>query len=447
MKTRLALSRRTRFPAILPFALLGSAALVATAAAFAAGPGIPTTGADVTINRLTGVGEYGLADGFRGYAVGTTSCNIGDTPVNWCDNGGGCTDGVIQLTDDQHPVIAQGIYRLYNGRLEQIGMSWLKHGFLSTNSNEAQCKNGTPSCIGPPLGGSQLGVGCTDTYGSGLNGSRPLGLRSEVNATTGVFPFPYTTVSSGAVYEQRIKILETDLDADFFAGASYWAEGQYIADNDATSGNSLNNASYQPVTVNQSDFDISMTGSLVRERTAIHAWKAADAAVEMYNIDFPGGIVERFELARKVSQVDGDTWHYEYAIRNMNSDRAARAFAVDFADGTPITNAGFKDVPHHSGEPYSTSDWDSAVTQETGTVGWATATFDSDPNANALRWATMFNFWFDADAAPGAEVHTLTLFKPSISADLTFRMPVFADGFEAHNLVAWSETQTGPEVP
>jgi hypothetical protein len=90
---------------------------------------------------------------------------------------------------DQQPVIAQNLYRLAGGRFEQIGMSWLKHGFLSTNSPNAACNPQQP-CAGAPFGGDQLGVGCTDTYTGSLNGHRPAGMRSEVNATTGTFPFP-----------------------------------------------------------------------------------------------------------------------------------------------------------------------------------------------------------------------------------------------------------------
>jgi len=406
--------------------------------------GQPTTGPDVTINRITSVGNtYGASGGIRGYAVGTTSCNIGDEPVNWCNTIGGCGGGMRQ---QQHPVIAQGIYRLKTdldrpaGRLEQIGMSWLKHGFLSTNSgnSEGPCKVGQDSCTQPPQGGDQLGVGCRDTYGASLNGSRPMGMRSEVNVTVGSFPYPATAVASSGPYEQRVKVLETDLDPVLNPEALYWAEAQYIADNDAVAGNGLNNASYQQVTVSGTAYDLPLTGSLIRERSALHAWQAEDAAVEIFNIDVPGAVIERFELARKVTQLDGDTWHYEYAIRNMNSDRSARTFTVDFADGTPIASPGFKDIDHHSGEPYATTDWTPASDVPSGSVTWSTETFATNANANALRWATMFNFWFDADAPPAGAVHTLELFKPGSPSSVTFTIPLFADSFESHNLTAWS---------
>ena len=164
--------------------------------------GQPTTGPDVTVIDIYNIDSYGGADGFHGYAVGTTSCNIGDDELNWC-NIAGCDEG---LTSKQHPVIAQNLYRLKAGRFEQIGMSWLKHGFFATNKGNAQtCRQGT-ACIPPPAGFQQLGIGCTDTYWAGLNGDQPLGPRSEVNATISDFIYPYTNVTAPAIYSQRVKV-------------------------------------------------------------------------------------------------------------------------------------------------------------------------------------------------------------------------------------------------
>ena len=428
-------SIRTRFQC-LGFLVATAAFVAADSTSVAVAQGIPTLGPDVTVNLLDTVDNYGNTGGILGYTVGTTSCNIGDTPVNWCD-GSGCGGG---LTSKQHPVIAQGLYRLKDGRLDQIGMSWLKHGFVSTNSTEGACKQGA-GCTGPPLGGNQLGVGCRDTYWASLNGSRPLGMRSEVNATSGDLLIDYTNMPFSAAYEQRIKVAQNDVDPALNPGASFWIEGQYVSDNDALAGNGLNNASYRSVSVTAVSFDLTLQSTIVREHTALHAWRTADPTVEIYNIDLPGAVVERFELARKVTQLDVDTWHYEYAIRNMNSDRAARAFTVDFPAVTPITNVGFKDIDHHSGEPYSTTDWTPFIDSPNGIVSWSTETFATNTNANALRWATMFNFWFDADAPPAGAVHTLELFKPGSPASVSFLMPLFADGFQSHNLTAWSTAQ------
>ncbi len=403
--------------------------------------GQPTTGPDVTVIDIYDIDSYGGANGFHGYAVGTTSCNIGDDELNWC-NTVGCDEG---LTSKQHPVIAQNLYRLKAGRFEQIGMSWLKHGFFATNKGNAQtCRQGT-ACIPPAAGFQQLGIGCTDTYWAGLNGNQPLGPRSEVNATISDFIYPYTNVGYSQVYDQRVKVADADVDPALNAGALYWVEGQYVADNDAAAGNGLNNASYRKATVSAGTFALIMEPdnppsyfATVRERSAIHAWPATDPAVELHYVDVPGAIIERFEAARRVTQLDVDTWHYEYAIRNVNSDRSARAFTVDFANGTPIAGVGFHDIDSHSGEPYSTVNWTPVVSPGTGTVAWSTATFATDPNANALRWSTMYSFWFDADAPPWSAVHSLELFKPGTPTSVSFAFPLFSDGFASHNLTAWS---------
>lgn len=387
-------------------------------AAPAAAEGL-TTGPDVTIINLPDISNWGASGGIRAYSVGTTSCNIGNAPVAWCDTGT-CVNGTLQNND--HPVIAQGLYRLKDGRFSQIGMSWLKHGWLSTNTNNPACAGIT--CQQPPGNGDQLGVGCNDTYGSGLNGGQGnpgtclggsncrLGMRSEVNPTTGDFPMPYTNISHPSAIDQRIQVPEIDVDPALNSGASYWLEGQYLAGDDGFAGNAYNNASYRAVTVGASPFNLSFSGSTVREKTALQAWKTADSAVEITNADFCTAPVERFEVARKVTVVDVDTWHYEYAVRNMNSDHAAQRFAVDFPDGTPIANVGFKDIDHHSGEVYSTTDWTSAVDTPNGTVSWSTETFATNNNANALRYATLFNFWFDADSAPATAQYAIDLFKP-----------------------------------
>ncbi|MBP7589174.1 MAG: hypothetical protein KBA72_14560 [Thermoanaerobaculia bacterium] len=435
---------RTRLRRLaLAVAVMGLAALGLTPAASA--QGLPTSGPDVTVVDVYDIDSYGGGGGFHGYAVGTTSCNIGDDELNWC-NTTGCGGG---LSSKQHPVIAQNLYRLKAGRFEQIGMSWLKHGFFATNKPNAQtCKQGT-SCITPPLGFEQLGIGCTDTYWAGLNGDRPAGPRSQVDASTANFPYPPFPAPPGppyaTEYEQRVKVADADVDPAQNAGAFYWVEGQYVSDNDAAAGNGLNNASYRKATVSPGTFALNMEPdnppgyfATVREHSAIHAWPAIDPTVELHYVDVPGAIVERFEVARKVTAVDGDTWHYEYAIHNVNSDRSARAFSVDFADPTPISATGFHDIDSHSGEPYSTADWAAVVTPGTGTVTWSTSTFAANPNANALRWATLYSFWFDADAPPASAVQTIELFKPGSPTAVTFTFPLFSDGFQSHNLTAWS---------
>jgi hypothetical protein len=116
------------------------------------------------------------------------------------------------------------------------------------------------------------------------------------------------------------------------------------------------------------------------------------------------------------------TWHYEFAVYNLDSDRAIGGLTVAIPSGTAITNVGHKDIDHHSGEIYSTADWTATVTA-TG-VSWSTETHASNPNANALRWGTMFNYWFDADVSPSAMgAVTFDVFEPGVINQFPLNLP------------------------
>ena len=461
--------------------------------------GLLSVGPDVTIIDLSGVGNYtsgggtpcppGYEGNCRGYSIGTNSCNIGTVPVDWCDQPFDCrttTDAyhlVAPATVTDHSVIAQNVYRLKDGRFEQIGQSFLKHGFLSTNSPDAGCMwndNGTPnsSCVGPPAGGDQLGLGCTDFYGSSLNGGRPLGRRSQVNAADADHP---ENPAGGEVdddYDQRIVVQETDLDPSLNPDALYWVEGQYVVRDDARSGrsavpgnvhpwlgeNGLNNASYRQVVVGDLPaLNLTMTGPTVRETAAIFAWQAADPGVDIVEVDrqtlFPGDpidppaapgfyldhrVLERFHAARRVTATGnpGTPYHYEYAIHNLNSDTGSDGFLVEFPAAATFANIGFHDVDHHSGEPYDTSDWTVTVDGPNGTVSWAAV--PAGANTNALRWGTAFSFWFDASRPPDDISEWLDLFKIQETRFIRFpelSFQIFSDGFETGDTSAWSLTE------
>lgn len=402
--------------------LLSIFLVIGATSAVAAGP-------DVTVFALPNITNHGTSGGIRGYSVGTTSCNVGNAPLNWCNAAGGCGLGT---TNRDHPVIAQNMYRLKNGRFDQIGAGWLKHGFLSLNLSSGGCGSGT--CANPPLGGQQLGVGCTDPYDSGLNGSWPLGRKSEVDATTGAFTFPFGGGGAqSAPWNQRVAVAETDLAPANNPGARYFVEGHYVAPDDAASGNGTNNASYREVSVSGASFNLNLLGNTIREKAAIEVWPTIDNSVELLNVDVPSAPSQRFHVARKVTLAAPGLWHYEYSIHNMNSDRAADQLEISFGGSTIFSGVGFKDIDAHSGEPYDTTDWESATSANR--VRWTTPPFPSAPaNANALRWATLYNFWFDANRPPtDITTHQLRLFKNGSPASVSFLDNlsfVFSDGFE-----------------
>ncbi len=367
----------------------------------------PSTGPDVIVGGLNGISKFGTVGTLTGYSVGTDSCNIGSVGLSWV------------ATTNQHPVIGQNMYRLKNGRFEQLGMSWLKHGFLALNQSLCcPCNN--------PGTGAILGVGCSDPYDSSLNGFQEgsggtggLGPRSEVNPTTGAFPFPYGSQGLGgnAIYK-RIQVENADLDPALNAGATYFAEGHYVAPDDALANNRNNNASYMPMLVGSfasGGWNLSLSGVTERKQAAIRAWKVAIPAVDLRDVQVDGLFIAG---SHAIDNGNG-TWRYEYAVYNMNSDRAAQALSVPVPAGASITGVGFHDVNSHSGEPYSTTDWASSVAG--GAVSWASQTFAQNANANALRWGTLYNFFFTANRPPFANgTLTLTMFKPGTPSSATF---------------------------
>jgi hypothetical protein len=375
----------------------------------------PTAGPDVWVARLTDVAYYGTVGGINAYAIGTDACNQGDVPVQWI------------ASNNTHPVIGQNIYRLKNGRFEQIGQSWLKHGFSSTNSGTC----GT--CTSPPLGGQQLGVGCSDAYGAGLNGSQGgVGPRSEVNSTTGAYPYPFTEGPQVTSTDVRLQVFTSDVDPAQNAGALYFGEAHYVTADDArwTAGttpatNGLNNASFQRMTFANTTSAPALVGGSIRTKVpAIQAWKDADPAVTLVPADYidtslgAPGIVARFWVGAKATDNGNGTWHYEYAVYNMNADRAGADFVVPVGNGAVISNIGFHGIFAHSGEPYpntSTNPSNWVGTVSAGQIRFApTQSFipPAGDNVNALRWGTLYNFRFDSTTPPTTANATLALLKP-----------------------------------
>jgi hypothetical protein len=374
---------------------------------------VPSRGAgpDVIVSTIgSGFQKYGTVGDITGYAVATVSCNLGTAPAIWLD------------TNNQHPVIGQNMYRykVVNGagRFEQIGMSWLKHGFCAADASGPNC--GTCS---PDGNCDWLTIGCTDTYGSGLNGNQSdLGPRSDVNAYTGVFsyPFPFEGQTGNAIYK-RLQIHNADLDPAQNAGATYFCEVHYIP-TDENRNERFNNTSWRPTTVGTfsgGGYNLAFGGATHQQESAIEAWPTAEVGGGVTLVD---GILPnegRFILGYKVTEtVPGTTWHYEYALYNMNSDRSAGFFYVPFAVGTNLSNVGFHDVDYHSGEPYASTDWTPVMGG--GNITWTTDSYATNVNANALRWGATYNFRFDADRPPFLGVIKVGLFKPGTPTSLNF---------------------------
>ncbi|MCB9846947.1 MAG: hypothetical protein H6814_00895 [Phycisphaeraceae bacterium] len=347
-------------------------------------------GPDVIVGNLHDLRRWGTVGGQTSYSVGTTSCNIGDEWLDWLDN------------NVNHPVIAQDMFKYEpfsvgnsNGRFKQLGQSWLKHGFFAL-SNNICC----PSCSS--TNGTHLGVGCADPYGASLNGSfSELGPRSEVNGATGFFyQYPHSSPSGDTTLRGRIIVDNTELDQAnaLNADSLYVVDGLYIAKDDALEGNDNNNSSYRTINVSSSGttHNISFLGSTQREACAIQHWAEVEAGVTNRFVDVAGD--GRYIVAYHATDNGNGTWHYEYAVYNLNSEDAAVTFSVPCDSSVNVSNISFHDVDSHSGEPYDNTDWSGS--HSSNNVTWSAPGFSPSADRNAIRWGTLYNFGFDADTEP-----------------------------------------------
>jgi hypothetical protein len=184
-----------------------------------------------------------------------------------------------------------------------------------------------------------------------------------------------------------------------------------------------NNASYRQFSVaGTTSFIFSPIGSTVRMTPAINAWPGATIRI----IEPAPGVDGRAFLAYKVTGPVAGFYHYEYAIHNQNLDRGIQSFSVPRLLIPDISgdelggerNVGFHAPPQHPGFPadgtqgnagFSSAEWtfDPSVTSLT----WNSETFAQNPNANAIRWGTLYNFRFDSTTPPVSSNATIGFFK------------------------------------
>ncbi len=395
--------------------ILGTAALTASTAGAqlvaadplpAAGDDAPasaqprgfSSGPDVLYQSVNTINKYGPVGSKVAYIGDSFTCNVGDAPM------------LFGFSANGSPGLVFNMYRHHNGRLEQIGMSLVKH---------ACCAAQGSGCGLPCNTSGGLGPGCRDIYSAGWNASQSnLGPRSAINAWTG--NMPGIRGVGGSTIAGRLQVEEADMQMEG-SGASYFFEGVYVASDDAPAGNAYNNASYRAVNVNEPGLSLSVSGAMIEGDPAIFAWMDMEPSVQIVPADIPGE--GRFFLAAKTSDNGDGTHRYEYAIYNLNSHRSAGSLFVPVPAGVGVSGIGFHDVDYHTGEPYDNTDW--GHSDDSGGVLWSSPqTFAQNADSNAVRWGTMYNYWFDAASPPTNGDVTVGLFRPGAPDSILVNLPV-----------------------
>ncbi len=322
----------------------------------------------------------------------------------------------------QHPYLVWSMFRVMDGRMEQVGRSGIKHAWLTVNSGCTNC--GSNNILWPQ---------CRDTYGVGNNEyGGDLGPRIALESNTGIWeesPSFFDPGGTGSqtnnsgTWENRLIVNESELG---LAGAEYIFEAWYLARDDI---NIFNTMGYAGITLLfQSNAWLVSTGAL-ELGPAINSWLTGGANEQTVDLSQRYG---HLQADVKVTELGGGNYHYEYALSNFDYDPQIRSFAVGLPSGVTAQNVGFSGPQgHYDGVNYryAAAQWN--VTQ----VG-SDLMFAATSPEEWLDWGGLYNFYFDAAAAPiageiqmetgeSSGIISATILAPALSLDT-----IFAGDFE-----------------
>ena len=389
---------------------------------------------DVSLGALSSLSLQGhtgaFPNGVMGVAMQTTSCNLMAAPnglnTPWLISSGSANASCLTPMERRHPVIAFLAARLSGDRLVQISdRSYLKHGFFALSQTICgPCPAGSP--------GTYLALQCADTYGVGNNNDNfYLAPPDEVNPWTGVWspcgsqfdrgepPVALAQQTDGArslssaqagalnaVWAHVVRVRDADLNVPgslFYYQAQYvipsWTQisttspipnpasvvGMLLNEPDA---NRTNNVGSRPFTAvwTGATWSITNPASAILYGSILQRWTGATVTSNTNGVDDG-----RLYVAVKVTGPSATTglYHYEYGVHNRDNFRGVNAFRLPVCPGAQVLNAAFHDIDTNAG-----NDW-------TISVGATEIAFTA-PATNPLNWNSLFNFWFDSDAAPVA---------------------------------------------
>jgi hypothetical protein len=362
------------------------------------------------MSSLTQVGHQfgGPPGGVAGLSMSTTSCNLGTLNVPWISAGGGIGSN---MAPSDHPGIAMNLYREMNGRFEMIGLSWIKHGFFALSSSQCiPCQN--------PSNGTFLGVGCSDTYGTGNNADRTwLGPRGEWDPILGTwdclgsfFDGPnndcFRSVGGGGFnsIQHRLEVFDDDLD---LPGARYFYESMYLVREDV---DLHNNIGWRETNPNHNGNNWTFANmSTLAEGPAVEQWGDMQTVKGLKN---EGNAL----LAVEVTDLGGGQWRYEYALMNWTLNPRIREFSVP-TGGFGVSNLYFHDV---DGE--ASNDWTPIIAENK--ITWKfpdvfpTPPAGSSREAGPIMYGTLYNFGFTSALAPADRDAQIRVHDVSVDGDL-----------------------------
>ncbi len=339
---------------------------------------------DILLEDINFVGQLTADETRVALAPSALLRNIGKADVPWYR--AIAPDGQV----GPHPYLTMNMYRIQDGRLEQIGSSDVKHAFFALN-NDCDCP-----------GGQILYATCTDLYAASTNGNfLYLAPRDEVTAFTGdwtslgshfdgepVDDFRSHAASGHDPFDHRLVV---DIAEISDTEASYFVDAWYIVGGDI---NIFNSMGYRQVRPNRNGANWSFT--LISAHTpgsVLDQW--ADPLIE--NEQNNSQVVDtgegRYAVAGKTEQ-RGDTLRFHYTLFNYDFDRQLNRFEIPVPAGATLT-----EINAYDGDTLTENDWTAEQTENS--LVWTA------PSGQGLDWDRLISFSFDMAAQSESATATI----------------------------------------
>ena len=335
---------------------------------------------------------------------------------------------------DQHPFLVWNMYRIADGRIQQLGSSGVKHAFLTINSN----------CTIDCGSGNVLWPGCEDVYSSGTNNSNfNQGPREDVLPAEGLFfsagSFfdPDRTgdqTNDSTTWQNRLMVDENELqtpDATYFLDSWYvvqydidiWNSMGFHEINPSPSGNGWSFGPLGPFTEGPVLDQWIEFGSM----SPLQAHESIVVASETPDAPYPGNMPQgHLRVLVDAIETSPGVWRYNYAIQNFDFTRAINQLRIPLPDSAQLFDTFFysPEVDGVVGDDWTVSrDNDQLV-------------FDAPAN-NHLRWFSLYNFEIETNAVPGSDEVRLIPAQAGFPSELSVEIivpglaeDIFSDGFE-----------------
>jgi hypothetical protein len=329
-----------------------------------------------------------------------TLTNVGSADVPWYVQ---FSDPAPPYDNDQHPYLIWNLYRLSaDGQFEMIAVSGLKHTFFTINIG-VDC---------PCPGGNILWSGCVDIYAANSNDiGTYLAPRNEVVPANGLWGRCHSffdaecdgqqSQGSGNVYENRMLVMESELDPVAHPDARYFVDSWYVARDEINIFNAMGWLEVTPVW-NGSNWQLPIVaGTEMNQGSVLDAWVTGRREGESRTVvsTEQGTVV----VAVRTTSLGDSRWRYDYAVFNydfmiatvegsvpdlqVTYNQGVIGFQVPAQSTVVVEELDFARADRLTGQ-----DW--TVDRQLDHVHWA------DPGDTPLNWGMMYRFSLVADSSP-----------------------------------------------